>query len=133
MRDGAPGNDGVRMLAVKVASKPIKQQLHRMIVRLIDMKPEDWPEEIKEGWVIPLHKKGPKNDLGNYRGVCLLLDGRRNKKSVRDDRRVQRDPARGCPSRHHQGLPSHQQTPSVGYVSQIWHEGQGARPAERSP
>ena len=72
MRDGAPGNYGVRMLAVKVASKPIKQQLHRMIVRLIDMKPEDWPEEIKEGWVIPLHKKGPKNDLGNYRGVCLL-------------------------------------------------------------
>ena len=49
MRDGAPGNDGVRMLAVKLASKPIKQQLHRMIVRLIDVKPEDWPEEIKEG------------------------------------------------------------------------------------
>ena len=72
MRDGAPGNDGVRMLAVKMASKPIKQQLHRMIVRLIDMKPEDWPEEIKEGWVISQHKKGPKNDLGNYRGVCLL-------------------------------------------------------------
>ena len=81
MRAGAPGNDGVRMLAVKVASKPIKQQLHRMIVRLIDMKPEEIKEgwviplhkkEIKEGWVIPLHKKGPQNDLGNYRGVCLL-------------------------------------------------------------
>ena len=72
IRDGAPGNDGVRMLAVKVASKPIKQELHRMIGQLIDMKPEEWPEEIKEGWVIPLHKKGPKNDLGNYRGVCLL-------------------------------------------------------------
>ena len=34
--------------------------------------PVEWTQCIKEGQVIPLHKKGPRNNLNNYRGVCLL-------------------------------------------------------------
>ena len=31
-----------------------------------------WGRVVKTGLMIPLHKKGSRNELNNYRGVCLL-------------------------------------------------------------
>jgi hypothetical protein len=31
-----------------------------------------WEESLKTGLVVPIHKKGSRNDKNNYRGVCLL-------------------------------------------------------------
>ena len=61
IRDSAPGVEGIRALAIKSLDEDGGTR-----------KPDDWPSEMKEGWLIPLHEKGPKLDLNNYRGVCLL-------------------------------------------------------------
>ena len=36
-----------------------------------------WDEALKTGVVIPIHKKGDRNNKGNYRGICLLAMGSR--------------------------------------------------------
>ena len=72
INDSAPGIENVRMIAVKRGGIHLRQALFRSIMKIVKTQSEDWPERIKEGWVIPLHKKSAKNDLNNYRGVCLL-------------------------------------------------------------
>ena len=72
MKDSAPGIDGVTVSAIKSLAEDNKQELYHCMLRLLDTPPRTWPDETKEGWVVPLHKKGSRNDLNNYRGVCLL-------------------------------------------------------------
>ena len=64
--------DGIRALAIKSLDEDGGTKLFECVKKLLAMKPDDWPSEVKEGWIIPLHKKGPKTDLNNYRGVCFL-------------------------------------------------------------
>ena len=72
MKDSAPGIDGVTVNAIKSLAENNKQELYHCMLRLLDSPPRTWPDETKEGWVVPLHKKGSRNDLNNHRGVCLL-------------------------------------------------------------
>ena len=72
MKDGAPGADGVRISFVKCADKKTKDLVANLTKELFVTPPVEWTQCIKEGQVIPLHKKGPRNNLNNYRGVCLL-------------------------------------------------------------
>ena len=72
IRDSAPGVDGIRALAIKSLDEDGGTKLYECVKELLAMKPDDWPSEVKEGWIIPLQKKGPKTGLNNYRGVCLL-------------------------------------------------------------
>ena len=72
MRDGAPGIENVKVSAIKNASNEVKERVYRCVLQLLDTPANEWPRETKERWVIPHHKKGAKNDLNNYRGVCLL-------------------------------------------------------------
>ena len=38
---------------------------------------ETWEDLLRSGVVVPLFKKGDRNNPGNYRGVCLLSMGSR--------------------------------------------------------
>ena len=71
MKDGAAGNDGVRVAAVKALTQKSKKKVYETIIRHVKIPPREWQEDTREGWVIPLHKKD-RNKLDNYRGVCLL-------------------------------------------------------------
>ena len=72
MKDGAPGIDAVRVCAIKKMSCKAKKKLYDSVRAYLHEPHQRWPEETKEGWVIPLHKKGARDKLDNYRGVCLL-------------------------------------------------------------
>ena len=72
INDSAPGSENMRMIDVKRGGKHLRPALFRCIMKIVKTQSENWPERIKEGLVIPLHKKSAKNDLNNYRGVCLL-------------------------------------------------------------
>ncbi len=42
------------------------------IISIIQSHPEEWPRSIKQGIGVYLHKKGDRQDLGNYRVIMLL-------------------------------------------------------------
>ena len=48
-----------------------------IIKRMHTSDAEIWERVAKTGLMIPLHKKGSRNELNNYRGVCLLPMARR--------------------------------------------------------
>ena len=72
MRDGAPGVDGVKVSAIKALRRPERMKIFESMMEYLGQHHSRWPEEMKEGWMIPLHKKGARDDMNNYRGVCLL-------------------------------------------------------------
>jgi hypothetical protein len=66
----APGSDKINIELLKEA--PLT-----LLIRLLDLINMCWrtghaPEEINIAVVIPVHKKGSRNDCGNYRGKSLL-------------------------------------------------------------
>ena len=48
------------------------EEIAGKIKDMMDSPPTEWDEINSTGLVVPLHKKGPINNLNNYRGVCLL-------------------------------------------------------------
>ena len=44
----------------------------RMVQWMFEQRASRWEDCVKGGLVVPLFKKGDRNDAGNYRGVCLL-------------------------------------------------------------
>ena len=72
MRDGAPGEDGVRISLIRAADTKTKAIVAELTQELFEAPPFDWDSLINCGAVIRLHKKGPSDDLNYYRGVCLL-------------------------------------------------------------
>ena len=43
------------------------------VKQMAGRNPEEWENTIKEGVVIPLYKnKGKRDQMNNYRGICLL-------------------------------------------------------------
>ena len=72
MQDGAPRTENVKISAIKIARPQVEERIFRYLIHLLGLPAGEWPRETKEGWVIPHQKKGAKNALNNYRGVCLL-------------------------------------------------------------
>ena len=72
MRDSAPGGDGVRLIYLLRGGQMLTDRLIETIQYMFMNGSEEWEEGLKTGLVIPLHKKGDRDDPNKYRGVCLL-------------------------------------------------------------
>ena len=65
----APGVDGVGAELLQMSLVPNVQKLYMLL-----LKTAIRGEAVVEGcggWMIPLHKKGPQNDMANVRGILL--------------------------------------------------------------
>ena len=77
IKDGAPGIDGVSIKMIKFADEMCNERIIQLIKDMFQSPPTDWEDCIKVGLVVPLFKKGERNNINNYRGVCLLTIGSR--------------------------------------------------------
>ena len=77
IKDGTPGIDGVSIKMIKFADEMCKERIIQLIKDMFESPPTDWEDCIKVGLVVPLFKKGERNNINNYRGVCLLTMGSR--------------------------------------------------------
>jgi hypothetical protein len=86
MKDSAPGKDGVRLSYLLKGGSDILDRVVNMVQFMFLNDAEKWEESLKIGLVIPLHKKGDRNDCNKYRGVVLLAMGSRILARVLADR-----------------------------------------------
>ena len=77
MKESAPGEDGVRIGYIRYACEEMKEEVIRMVQKMFVTRANEWSETLKAGVIVPLYKKGDREDPGNYRGVCLLAMGSR--------------------------------------------------------
>ena len=57
MRDSAPGQDAIRLRFIKSAHLKVKGVIFNEIRKLWKKLASQWPEQLKVGLIIPLHKK----------------------------------------------------------------------------
>ena len=77
MKESAPGEDGVRICYIRYACEEMKERVIEMVQKMFVSRANEWSETLKGGVIVPLYKKGDREDPGNYRGVCLLAMGSR--------------------------------------------------------
>ena len=78
IRDSAPGKDNIRIKYIKLACPTMKDIVIRIVQTMFTERAHSWDDLLKTGQIVPLYKmKGCRNDLNNYRGVCLLAMGSR--------------------------------------------------------
>ena len=86
MKNSAPGEDEVRLCYLLTAGGKILEEVVNLVQYMFENDSVNWEESLKIGNVIPLHKKGDKDNPNNYRGVCLLSMGSRILARVLADR-----------------------------------------------
>ena len=72
MKDAAPGEDEIRLRYIREAGDEIRKSVYRKFQWLRENPAHRWNDGQKVGIIIPVHKKGDKTDMHNFRGVCLL-------------------------------------------------------------
>ena len=77
IKDGAPGTDGVSIKVIKFGDETCKERIIQLRKDMYESPPTDWEDCIKVGLVVPLFKKEERNNINNYKGVCLLTMGSR--------------------------------------------------------
>jgi len=66
----SPGIDEIPVELIKAGGRTICFEAHELIISI--WKKEKQPEEWKESYIIPIHKKGDKTNCSNYRGISYL-------------------------------------------------------------
>ena len=77
MKDASPGEDGVRLGYLLKGGEKLMAEVVRIVRFMWGNGAETWEDLLRSGVVVPLFKKGDRNNPGNYRGVCLLSMGSR--------------------------------------------------------
>ncbi len=73
MRDSAGGYDEVRQIMVAAAGPRTRGRVYALVRQLWRQDPENWDSAVHRGVVFLLYKqKGRRDDLNNWRGICLL-------------------------------------------------------------
>ena len=72
IKEKAPGEDAIRMIYLKSFPPEFQEKVIHVVQKMFESPAENWDDIVKVGIMIPLHKKGPKDKLDNYRGICLL-------------------------------------------------------------
>lgn len=65
----APGEDTINAEIIKAGKEVVAREIHKLILDIWERR--EIPREWKEAIVIPIHKKGDKQDCNNYRGISL--------------------------------------------------------------
>ena len=86
MKESAPGNDNTRLIYIRKAGPRIFEEIVKLVNFMFENPAEKWEDSLKLGLVIPLHKKGDKDNPNNFRGVCLLSMGSRILARIMADR-----------------------------------------------
>ena len=60
------------MKYIRRASTEVVEAVINLVIYMFNERADKWENSLKCGQIIPLHKKGSRNDTNNYRGVCLL-------------------------------------------------------------
>ena len=71
-RELAPGLDGVRIGYIRKACEGIQGRVIEIVQKMFEVRANEWDELVKVGAMVPLHKKGARDQANNFRGVCLL-------------------------------------------------------------
>jgi hypothetical protein len=66
----SPGTDQMPAELIKAGGEILYSEVHRLICSIWNK--EELPQQWKESIVVPIYKKGDKNDCNNYRGIFLL-------------------------------------------------------------
>ena len=72
MKESAPGEDGVRVGYILKACREVKEVVIEIVRWMFEVRADRWEAKVKTGVIVPLFKKGDRNERNNYRGVCLL-------------------------------------------------------------
>ena len=72
-RESAPGLDGVTRIGyIRKACEGIQGRVIEIVQRMFEVRANEWDELVKVGAMVPLHKNGDRDQVNNFRGVCLL-------------------------------------------------------------
>ena len=72
IKNGAPGKDSVLMNVLRQAGEETMNCTLEILQRMHRSDADSWEREMKTGLMVPLHKKGGRKEINNYRVVCLL-------------------------------------------------------------
>ena len=73
VRESAPGVDGVRICYIREAEGEVRERCVELVKRMFEENAGEWDSSLKVGGMVPLHKKGDREDKNNNSGVVLLV------------------------------------------------------------
>ena len=71
-RESVPGLAGVRIGYIRKACEGIQGRVIGIVQKMFEVRANEWDELVKVGAMVPLHKKGARDQANNFRVVCLL-------------------------------------------------------------